>query len=67
MSDDIMQGASWQIVSSFRTDADHFGVTRIATVADILDRRDEFATYSRSVTRVFGRQPDGAWAPLRAT
>ena len=66
MSDDAMEASSWQIVRAFRIDAEQMGYSRIATVADILERRDRFASYSRSVTRTFGRQLDGAWVALPA-
>ena len=66
MSDDAMEAASWQIVRAFRIDAEQMGLSRIATIADILERRDRFASYSRSVTRTFGRQGDGAWVALPA-
>lgn len=66
MSDETMEGAAWQVVTSFRGDAEQLGVTRMTAIADILDRRDQFATYLRSVKRAFGRQSDGAWVPLPA-
>ena len=66
MADDATESASWQIVNAFRSDAEFVGVSRISTIADILERRDEFATYARSITRTFGRQGDGAWVPMRA-
>ncbi len=67
MADENMEAASWHIVRAFRTDAEEMGLSRIATVADILERRDQFASYSRSVTRTFGRQTDGSWVALPAT
>jgi hypothetical protein len=66
MSDQAMEAASWHIVRAFKSDADLMGFSRIATIADILERRDRFASYSRSVTRTFGRQSDGSWAALPA-
>jgi hypothetical protein len=66
MSDQAMEAASWHIVRAFRSDAEQMGLSRIATVADILERRDTFASYSRSVTRTFGRQSDGSWVALPA-
>ena len=66
MSDAAMESASWHIVRAFRSDAEQMGLSRIATVADILERRDRFASYSRSVTRMFGRQSDGSWVALPA-
>jgi hypothetical protein len=66
MSDEEMETASWQIVHAFRGDAELLDVSRVTAIADILDRRDEFATYTRSVKRTFGRQADGAWVPLPA-
>ncbi len=66
MSDDAMEAASWHIVRAFRSDAEQMGLSRIAAVADILERRDRFASYSRSVTRTFGRQGDGSWVALPA-
>jgi hypothetical protein len=66
MSDDAMEAASWQIVRTFRSDAEQMGLTRLAAIADIFERRDRFASYSRSVTRTFGRQSDGAWVALPA-
>lgn len=66
MSDAAMEAAAWHIVRAFRSDAEQMGLSRIATVADILERRDRFASYSRSVTRTFGRQSDGAWVALPA-
>jgi hypothetical protein len=67
MTDDVMESASWQIVHSFRADAEQIGVPRMTVSADILERRDQFATYTKSVKRSFGRQPDGAWVPLPAS
>jgi hypothetical protein len=67
MSDEAMEAASWQVVRAFRTDAEQMGLSRIAAIADVLERRDRFASYSRSVTRTFGRQLDGAWVALPAT
>src|SRR5207249_1071708 len=67
LSDEAMEGAAWQIVNAFRVDAEQLGMLRISAIADILDRRDEFATYTRSVRRAFGKQNDGAWVPLPAT
>ena len=67
MTDAAMESASWQIVHSFRADAEQIGVPRMTIVADILERRDQFATYTKSVKRSFGRQPDGAWSPLPAS
>jgi hypothetical protein len=67
MSDDAMEAASWHVVRGFRADADQMGLSRIAAIADILERRDRFATHSRSVTRTFGRQGDGAWVALPAS
>jgi len=64
MTDEAMESACWQIVRAFRGDADQMGLNRIATIADILERRDRFASYSRSVTRAYGRQGDGSWVPL---
>jgi hypothetical protein len=66
MSDESMERASWQVVHAFRGDAEQLGVPRMIAIADILDRRDEFATYTRSVKRTFGRQHDGEWVPLTA-
>jgi len=66
MSDQAMEAAAWQIVRAFRADAELMGLRRIATIADVLERREEFATYSRSVLRTFGRQPDRSWAALPA-
>lgn len=67
MTEDAMESASWQIVHAFRADAEQIGVPRMTVVADILERRDQFATYTRSVKRGFGRQSDGAWVPLPAS
>jgi hypothetical protein len=64
MSDAASETAAWQVVRAFHTDAEQMGLARISTIADILERRDRFATYSRSVTRMFGRQSDGAWVAL---
>jgi hypothetical protein len=66
MSDEAMEAASWYVVRAFHGDAELMGLTRIAAVADILERRDQFASYSRSVTRMFGRQSDGSWVALPA-
>jgi hypothetical protein len=66
MSEEAIETASWQIVHSFRGDAEQVGVTRVTTIADILERRDEYATYVRSIKRTFGKQADGAWVPLPA-
>jgi hypothetical protein len=66
MSDEAMEAASWQIIRAFRSDAEQMGLARIATIADILERRDRYASYSRSVARTFGRQADGAWVALPA-
>jgi hypothetical protein len=67
MADDAMESASWQIVHAFRADAEQIGVPRMTIIADILERRDQFATYTKSVKRSFGRQPDGAWVQLPAS
>jgi hypothetical protein len=66
MADEATEAASWQIVNAFHRDAEQLGVLRISAIADVLERRDEFATYARSITRTFGRQSDGAWIPVRA-
>jgi hypothetical protein len=66
MSDELTEDASWQIVNAFHGDAEQLGVHRISAIADVLERRAEFATYARSVTRTFGRRADGAWVPVRA-
>ena len=66
MADEATEDASWQIVNAFHGDAEQLGVHRIGVIADLLERRDEFATYARSVTRTFGRQADGGWVPIRA-
>jgi hypothetical protein len=66
MTEETMETASWQIIHAFRGDAEQLGVPRMTVIADILERRDQFATYTRSVKRSFGRQADGAWVPLPA-
>ena len=66
MTEEAMEAASWQIVHAFRGDAEQLGVQRVTAIADVLERRDQFATYMRSVKRSFGRQQDGAWVPLPA-
>ncbi|MGH7618981.1 MAG: hypothetical protein ACREPM_17310 [Gemmatimonadaceae bacterium] len=66
MADEAMEASSWHIVRAFRNDAEQMGLSRISTIADILERRDKFASYSRSVTRTFGRQTDGSWVALPA-
>ena len=66
MSDESIERASWQAVHAFRSDAEQLGLQRMITIADILERREELATYTRSVKRTFGRQQDGAWVPLPA-
>jgi hypothetical protein len=66
MSDEAMEAASWYIVRAFRSDAEQMGLSRIAAIADILERRDQYVSYSRSVTRTFGRQSDGSWVALPA-
>jgi hypothetical protein len=66
MSDGSIEDSSWQLVHAFRGDAEQLGVTRMSIIADMLERRDQFATYSRTVTRSFAHQPDGAWVALPA-
>jgi hypothetical protein len=66
MPDGAIEDSSWKLVHAFRGDAELLGVIRMSTIADTLERRDQFATYSCTVTRSFGRQPDGAWVALPA-
>lgn len=66
MSDESIATASTQVVHAFRTDAEQLGLPKMSAIADVLERRDEFATYSRSIKRTYGRQVDGAWMLLPA-